>query len=47
MILLDLVDLSYIKENGTSGNDPIGFDGPEYIKEEGTSGDDPLGFGGL
>jgi len=32
MILLDVVDLSYIKENGTSGNDPIRFGGPELYK---------------
>jgi len=32
MILLDLVDLSYINEEGTSGDDPIGFGGPEFYK---------------
>jgi len=32
MILLDLVDLSYINEEGTSGDDPLGLGGPESIK---------------
>jgi len=26
------VDLSYIKEEGTSEDDPIGFGGPEFYK---------------
>ena len=32
MIPLDLVDLSSINEEGTSGDDPIGFGGPELCK---------------
>jgi len=32
MILLDVVDLSYIKEEGTFEDDPIGFGGPELYK---------------
>ena len=32
MILLDLVDLSSINEEGTSGDDPLGLGGPELYK---------------
>jgi len=32
MILLVLMDLSYIKEEGNSGDDPLGFGGPELYK---------------
>jgi len=32
MIFLDWVDLNYIKEEGTSEDDPIGFGGPELYK---------------
>jgi len=32
MILLDWVDLKYIKEEGNTRNDPIGFGGPELNK---------------
>jgi len=32
MIPLDLVDLSYINEEGTSEDDPIRFGGPELYK---------------
>jgi|GEM_PF-801727 len=46
MILLDLVDLSCIKVEGTSEDDPLGYGEAEFYKEEGTSGDDPIRFGG-
>jgi len=32
MILLDLVKLSSINEEGTAGDDPIGFGGPKLYK---------------
>jgi len=32
MILLDLVDLCSINEEGTSEDDPIRFGGPEFYK---------------
>jgi len=32
MILLDLVDLSYINEEGTFEDDSIGFGEPEFYK---------------
>jgi len=32
MILLDLEDLSYVKEEGTSEDDPIRFGGPVFYK---------------
>ena len=32
MILLDLVDLSSINEEGAYGNDPLGLGGPELYK---------------
>ena len=31
MILLEVVDLSSINEEGTSEDDPIGFSGPYWI----------------
>jgi len=32
MILLDWLNLNYIKEEGTSRNDSIGFGGPKLYK---------------
>jgi len=34
MTLLDVVMLSSINEEGTSGDDPLGFGGPELYKRE-------------